>query len=352
MACGRSASTGTLERRPACLASAAPLSELPTYAVAGESANTDAVGRRCILQTNAAGEEALTRAAQCQAAQLRRQQNLKSFQRRCQRRVAQQRQSERSTTSIATASLAASGRCSANTSASTLPGAWRRLDGSDAPLESFTALARSARLRRGAALHGLAGGSGLRALNKNSTPDLLSANKHIRVSEASLISSVPVDLPDMLDARRVDQTTKKATEPVAFSGAPTLLESKKPRGAVGAADRGGSSTLSRCASLPNVAAGGHGDRSTRYTAGLLSLLLRAYAKRNRRPPALCACIPCPSGDSPTIGHDGNLSHSLEWEAWVHKMGDSSAHACNCVFASSLPRLQKQILVLIQGAKQA
>jgi len=91
-----------------------------------------------------------------------------------------------------------------------------------------------------------------------------------------------------------------------------------------------------------------GERSVRYTSGLLRLLLRAYAKRGRPPPMLCACVPLPVCAAPTITCDGNISQDLAWEAYVQRAGTS--HARNCEFAGALPRLQRHVLTLIQEAK--
>lgn len=90
----------------------------------------------------------------------------------------------------------------------------------------------------------------------------------------------------------------------------------------------------------------------RYTAGLMSLLLRAYAKRGRPPPPPCPCVPCPACAPPTMGADGSLSHSLDWQAWMQRVANPATHARNCEFSGSAARLQKQILVLIQGTKES
>lgn len=93
------------------------------------------------------------------------------------------------------------------------------------------------------------------------------------------------------------------------------------------------------------------DRAMRYTSGLLSLLVRAYAKRGRPPPALCACVACPSGAAPSITADGNLVQSPLWEAWVQRVSSTQSHARNCEFSEGLPRLQRQVLTLFQMAKE-
>mmetsp|Transcript_142521 Transcript_142521/g.251493 ORF Transcript_142521/g.251493 Transcript_142521/m.251493 type:complete len:773 (-) Transcript_142521:117-2435(-) len=94
-----------------------------------------------------------------------------------------------------------------------------------------------------------------------------------------------------------------------------------------------------------------GEKATRYTSGLLSLLLRAYAKRGRSPPALCACVPLPQGPPPAMV-DNHLSQTPAWESYVQRLSSASSHARNCEFWNNLPRLQRQILVLIQEAKEA
>lgn len=96
-----------------------------------------------------------------------------------------------------------------------------------------------------------------------------------------------------------------------------------------------------------------GERSMRYTSGLLSLLLRAYAKRGRPPPALCACVPLPSGQpAPKLEDGGHLSQAPAWEAYVQRISCPTSHARNCEFSHNLSRLQRQVLVLIQEAKEA
>mmetsp|Transcript_84655 Transcript_84655/g.132232 ORF Transcript_84655/g.132232 Transcript_84655/m.132232 type:complete len:741 (-) Transcript_84655:55-2277(-) len=93
------------------------------------------------------------------------------------------------------------------------------------------------------------------------------------------------------------------------------------------------------------------ERAMRYTSGLLSLLLRAYAKRSRPPPALCACVPQPSDQPPPqIQSDGHLSQAPAWEAYVQRIACPSSHARNCEFSHSLSRLQRQVLILIQEAR--
>lgn len=93
-------------------------------------------------------------------------------------------------------------------------------------------------------------------------------------------------------------------------------------------------------------------RTRRYTTGLLSLMLRAYAKCGRPPPLLCPCIPRPEGPAPTLGGDGNVVLSKAWEAYIQKIADSAEnHAENCEFATGHTSLQKQVLSLIQSAKQ-
>lgn len=95
-----------------------------------------------------------------------------------------------------------------------------------------------------------------------------------------------------------------------------------------------------------------GDRSSRYTSGLLSLMVRAYAKRGRPAPRLCACLPVPQGPAPSMGSDGNLSQSPAWEAFIQKVSNPERHARNCEFAhSGLSKLQRQVLLLIQAAKE-
>lgn len=111
---------------------------------------------------------------------------------------------------------------------------------------------------------------------------------------------------------------------------------------------------SRCDSIiegdSNTNAVSNEDGTSRYTSGLLSLLLRAYAKRNRPPPVICACVPQPTCPAPKMGSDGNLSQSPAWDTYLHKLASSSSHARNCEFMGNLSRLQKQVLVLIQNAK--
>jgi len=93
-------------------------------------------------------------------------------------------------------------------------------------------------------------------------------------------------------------------------------------------------------------------RTRRYTTGLLSLMLRAYAKCGRPPPLLCPCIPRPEGPAPTLGSDGNVVLSKAWEAYIQKIADyAENHAENCEFATGHTSLQKQVLSLIQSAKQ-
>jgi len=101
-----------------------------------------------------------------------------------------------------------------------------------------------------------------------------------------------------------------------------------------------------CASTASV-----GERTMRYTSSLLSLLIKAYAKRGRPLPALCACVACPTGDAPSISADGNLVQSPAWEAWVQKVSSTSSHPRNCEFSDGLPRLQRQVLTLFQIAKE-
>lgn len=95
-----------------------------------------------------------------------------------------------------------------------------------------------------------------------------------------------------------------------------------------------------------------GEKAARYTSGLLSLLLRAYAKRGRSPPALCACVPLPDDPPPAIGPDSHLSQTPAWESYVQRTSSTLSHARNCEFWNNLPRLQRQILVLIHEAKEA
>jgi len=119
----------------------------------------------------------------------------------------------------------------------------------------------------------------------------------------------------------------------------------------------GSGTMNRRAQPSSSAASARSGASTgggtggaaRYTSGLLSLLLRAYAKLGRAPPALCACVPLPTSPAPVCDTDGRLSQSPDWEAYVQRLSSASSHARNCEFSGSLPRLQRQVLVLIQEA---
>lgn len=95
------------------------------------------------------------------------------------------------------------------------------------------------------------------------------------------------------------------------------------------------------------------EKAARYTSGLLTLLLRAYAKRNRPPPPLCACVQAPTCAAPCIlSNDGggHLSQSPEWETYVQRLSLATSHARNCEF-SSPQRLQRHVLVLIQGAQE-
>eukprot|EP00439_Symbiodinium_sp_Y106_P044834 s1183_g5.t1 len=109
-------------------------------------------------------------------------------------------------------------------------------------------------------------------------------------------------------------------------------------------------------------------RTRRYTTGLLSLMLRAYAKCGRPPPLLCPCIPRPEGPAPTLGSDGNVVLSKAWEAYIQKIADYAENHAenlgrspivlnagraqrNCEFATGHTSLQKQVLSLIQSAKQ-
>lgn len=99
---------------------------------------------------------------------------------------------------------------------------------------------------------------------------------------------------------------------------------------------------------------GQNERNSRYTSGLLSLLLRAYAKRKRPPPDLCACVPRPVGPAPSFSSDGNMSQPPAWEAYIQRLSQPSAHAKNCEFSQSngMVRLQRQVLVLIREAKDS
>eukprot|EP00747_Dinoflagellata_sp_TGD_P224873 gnl/TRDRNA2_/TRDRNA2_97923_c0_seq2.p1 gnl/TRDRNA2_/TRDRNA2_97923_c0~~gnl/TRDRNA2_/TRDRNA2_97923_c0_seq2.p1 ORF type:complete len:335 (+),score=59.46 gnl/TRDRNA2_/TRDRNA2_97923_c0_seq2:109-1113(+) len=96
--------------------------------------------------------------------------------------------------------------------------------------------------------------------------------------------------------------------------------------------------------------GGGESSTTRYTSGLLNLLVRAYAKRGRPPPELCACVRPPVSAAPCVDSGGNLSQSLDWEVYVQRISNPASHARNCEFALSSARLQRQVLVLIQAAK--
>eukprot|EP00927_Polykrikos_kofoidii_P078622 TRINITY_DN75427_c0_g1_i1.p1 TRINITY_DN75427_c0_g1~~TRINITY_DN75427_c0_g1_i1.p1 ORF type:complete len:742 (-),score=103.04 TRINITY_DN75427_c0_g1_i1:110-2164(-) len=104
------------------------------------------------------------------------------------------------------------------------------------------------------------------------------------------------------------------------------------------------------AAAPASAAAPSGDNKSRYTSGLLSLLMRAYAKRGRPPPELCACVSRPPGPAPSVGADGSLSQPPAWETYLKNIACASAHARNCEFADNMPKLQRQVLLLIQEAK--
>merc|ERR1712217_31959 len=145
-------------------------------------------------------------------------------------------------------------------------------------------------------------------------------------------------------ARNFDSAVDVATHvPSSSSRINTVADSQshgqKDDGATGS-DRGASSFEEE---RGGASASSVGERTMRYTSGLLSLLIKAYAKRGRPPPALCACVACPTGDAPSISADGNLVQSPAWEAWVQKVSSSSSHARNCEFSDGLPRLQRQVL---------
>ncbi|CAE8637109.1 unnamed protein product [Polarella glacialis] len=95
-------------------------------------------------------------------------------------------------------------------------------------------------------------------------------------------------------------------------------------------------------------------KAARYTSGLMSLMIRAYAKHRRPPPRLCSCVSVPQGPAPSVGSDGDFSQSQAWEAFVQRASSPASHARNCDFGASggvgLSRLQRQVLLLIQGAK--
>lgn len=140
----------------------------------------------------------------------------------------------------------------------------------------------------------------------------------------------------------------KTKEEAAETSSQELQEQRKPP-ALAAADSHAATagkTSATKSSRPE------GDRSSRYTSGLLSLMVRAYAKRGRPAPRLCACLPVPEGPAPSIASDGNLSQSPAWEAFIQKVSNPERHARNCEFAQSgLSKLQRQVLLLIQAAKE-
>jgi len=91
-----------------------------------------------------------------------------------------------------------------------------------------------------------------------------------------------------------------------------------------------------------------GDR-TRFTSGLMWLLVQKYAKMHQLPPTLCACVKQPS-KAPYIAVDGHMSQSPEWEAYIQKVSIPSSHARNCEFSTSHTKMQKHALELIRQAR--
>eukprot|EP00445_Apocalathium_hangoei_P030167 CAMPEP_0203931716 /NCGR_PEP_ID=MMETSP0359-20131031/70257_1 /ASSEMBLY_ACC=CAM_ASM_000338 /TAXON_ID=268821 /ORGANISM="Scrippsiella Hangoei, Strain SHTV-5" /LENGTH=385 /DNA_ID=CAMNT_0050861099 /DNA_START=38 /DNA_END=1192 /DNA_ORIENTATION=+ len=138
------------------------------------------------------------------------------------------------------------------------------------------------------------------------------------------------------------ETAPSAKPAAASPPKPKFSPAKRRAGSRGAGPR-------QRAQSQGAAVAALGDESARYTSGLLSLLLRAYAKRGRPPPTPCACVPCPKCTAPVLGANGDLSHTLEWEAWMRRAAGLASHARNCEFSGDAPSLQRRIIALTRDA---
>jgi len=162
----------------------------------------------------------------------------------------------------------------------------------------------------------------------------------VHAGETSVVAHPVEDAAEILDPL-VD-----GAEPCNTVAVSLLDESVRPAVPMEVA----SPTEDACTAGSSVAPSASSEKASRYTAGLLSLLLRAYAKRGRPPPDICSCVPRPTGSAPTVGPDGSLDQLPAWDSWARKMANASSHARNCEFATSLPKLQRHVLVLIRDAK--
>lgn len=311
------------------------------------------------LQSGTAMEAALARGAHSEALQAERQRQLEEFRRSCQRRVSQ-RSSARAKAQDDSGSveqvlqlevqfLDPSCRAWVQSSSPNLPTlrdfaldsrreAMRRLArlGSHSTKEKLEELVEEPAVEAPAVAEEVVasppGWEKVAASIGTKTQASQDGEKFVQVVGEALFCEIAGDAADMDSGlpEVLPESLKKTVSPDA-AGLDEVAETKAAE----------SSTRKRS----------EGDRPSRYTSGLMSLMVRAYAKRGRPPPRLCACVALPQGPAPSVGSDGNLSQTQDWEAFIQKVAAPDRHARNCEFAEGgLSRLQRQVLLLIQGAK--
>jgi len=339
-------------------AGSAALSGLEAYAERGD-AHLDMLDSS--RMPGSASEEASAHSARTTTAIAERQARLRSFQRQCQRRAAAGQTKARQENQ----------RPFRATAFGISPDStWTSMiDPQGTPCEgSFYELAARAQVARRAAMLSLTDSSGSFSQEQYGSPvECALPTPVARGRPADLLvspfGSPWVDALGSSSDAAVDQTSlsEVATDPAVPSqvlAAPETAPSAKPAAASPpkpkfspakrrAGSRGGGPR--QRAQSQGAAVAALGDESARYTSGLLSLLLRAYAKRGRPPPTPCACVPCPKCAAPVLGANGDLSHTLEWEAWMRRAAGLASHARNCEFSGDAPSLQRRIIALTRDA---
>eukprot|EP00930_Biecheleria_cincta_P096249 TRINITY_DN88123_c0_g1_i1.p1 TRINITY_DN88123_c0_g1~~TRINITY_DN88123_c0_g1_i1.p1 ORF type:complete len:436 (+),score=101.03 TRINITY_DN88123_c0_g1_i1:190-1497(+) len=368
-----------------------------------EALLSDDVGPQalCALGSGTAMEAAKARSAHSEALQAERQRRLEDFRRACQRRVATRGRLEATSGDPAAAGYPASTKASASAvadalTASAVPqmpqptvqfldptrGIWAA--SRTPPAGGLQALHQYLVESREKALKSLAA-SGTSVPEPPVLEDTFESNetKHPAAQEGGscggTLSTAAEQFTDVLQEsmrRRVTiaaeelpspPSDKEATSPLPLEEPPSPLAEKEatPLPLEEPVDQGEpaatevaevakveAATVSEGKTSAAKVARAEGDRPSRYTSGLLSLMVRAYAKRGRQAPRLCACLAVPQGPPPSIGNDGNLSQSPAWEAFIQKVSSPERHARNCEFAQGgLSKLQRQVLLLIQAAKE-
>mmetsp|Transcript_47850 Transcript_47850/g.126801 ORF Transcript_47850/g.126801 Transcript_47850/m.126801 type:complete len:193 (-) Transcript_47850:135-713(-) len=91
--------------------------------------------------------------------------------------------------------------------------------------------------------------------------------------------------------------------------------------------------------------------TTRFTAALFNLLVRAMAARGQSPPALCGCIPrpefTPQGADPKTRPSGNI---VSVEMYINRVSDPSCHARNCFFYDDRQKLHSVLQDLLRDVE--